>query len=252
MRKSLVFLYVTITIISFCFVLSPLAQEKKEGEEIYTIKQGDTLWDISAKFLKDPFLWPKLWQRNPYVTNPHWIYPGQPIRLVSPEELMKEAPKEAGKEPEIKKAEPAPVEKKPEVVEGKPAEVKPGEAKRGEETPTVFPEARTAGFVSDVNLRGIGMVVENKDGKVLLAEGDIIYLAFRTFDPVLVGNKYTTIRPARLVKHPSTGKIIGRKYLVTGNIQIIDQQGNFYTAKVIEAFDYVSNGDLVRPYMKDK
>ena len=127
MRKYWVVLYIMVIVISFCFVLSPLAQEKKEGEEIYTIKQGDTLWDISSKFLKDPFLWPKLWQRNPYITNPHWIYPGQPIRLVPAEELRKEMPKEAVKEPEIKKGETPPAEKKPEVAEGKPAEVKPAE-----------------------------------------------------------------------------------------------------------------------------
>src|SRR5512136_1301773 len=81
--------------------LFPLAQEKKDGEEVYTIKKGDTLWDISAKFLKDPFLWPKLWQRNPYITNPHWIYPGNPIRLSGIEEKKKEAPQEEPKkEPE--------------------------------------------------------------------------------------------------------------------------------------------------------
>jgi len=104
MRKLAGFFFIVV-IISLCFTLSPLAQEKNEGEELYTIKQGDTLWDISARFLKDPFLWPKLWQRNPYITNPHWIYPGQPVRLVPLEELMREVPREAVKEPEIKEPE---------------------------------------------------------------------------------------------------------------------------------------------------
>ncbi len=81
--------FITVLILSFCFSLSPLAQEKKEAENVYTIKQGDTLWDISSKFLKDPFLWPKLWQRNPYITNPNWIYPGQLIHLSPAEDLKK-------------------------------------------------------------------------------------------------------------------------------------------------------------------
>ena len=88
----------------FCVPLFLSAQEKKEGEEVYTIKKGDTLWEISSKFLKDPFLWPKLWQRNPYITNPHWIYPGQPIRLATmepPKEVCsrcQEGRTDAGKE----------------------------------------------------------------------------------------------------------------------------------------------------------
>ena len=265
MKRFFSFLFIIVFIISFGFVLDPLAQEKKEGEEIYTIKQGDTLWDISAKFLKDPFLWPKLWQRNPYITNPHWIYPGQPVRIVPVEELMKEIPKEAVKEPEIKKAEPTPGEEKPPVAEAKPeaepaevkpelepVEVKPVEEKLLEEKPGVFPEVRTAGFIGDINFRGIGIILDNRDGKNLLSEGDIVYMAFRTADPVMVGNKYTIFRPGRYVRHPVTKRKIGMKYLITGNVQVIDQQGNFYTGKIIEAFDAVTMGDLLRPYLKDK
>ena len=272
MKRFFIILSAVVVIISFGFVFHPLAQEKKEGEELYTIKQGDTLWDISAKFLKDPFLWPKLWQRNPYITNPHWIYPGQPVRIVPAEELMKEVPKEAVKEPEIKKAEPTPAEGKPPVAEGKPegepaegkpeelkpmevkpVEEKPLEERPLEEKPAVFPEVRSAGFVGDINLRGIGVILEARDGKNLMSEGDIVYMAFRTADPVLVGNKYTIFRAARLVRHPVTGKKIGRKYLITGNLQVIDQQGNFYTGKILESqLESIMVGDMLRPYMHDK
>src|SRR5687768_12619042 len=44
--------------------------------DAYTIQSGDTLWDICARMLGDPFFWPKLWTFNQYITNPHWIYPG--------------------------------------------------------------------------------------------------------------------------------------------------------------------------------
>ncbi len=234
------------------FLLSPLAQERKEGEEIYTIKQGDTLWDISARFLKDPFLWPKLWQRNPYITNPHWIYPGQPVRLSPLEEVKKEEPKkvvveekpkEVAKEPEVKKVVEPPPEKAPIVV----VEKKP----EGEK-PTVFPEIRSAGFFSDVDYRGIGIILESKEGKTLMAEGDICYLAFKTAEPVLIGDKYTVFRASELIVHPITGKRMGRRYNITGNIQIIDRYGTFYTAKVIEAFDAIEKGDLIRPYLKER
>jgi len=61
----------------------PLSALSPSAPEIYTVKTGDTLWDISGIFLTSPWRWPELWGMNKQqVRNPHLIYPGQTLKLV--------------------------------------------------------------------------------------------------------------------------------------------------------------------------
>jgi hypothetical protein len=74
----------SIAALLLCYTGLVNAQEltlKPDAPKNYTVKQGDTLWDISGLYLAQPWLWPQLWKLNPQVDNPHLIYPGDVLSL---------------------------------------------------------------------------------------------------------------------------------------------------------------------------
>ena len=127
-------------------------EEMSPQTRVYVVKGGDTLWEISSRFLDGPWYWPQLWALNPYITNPHLIYPGEPIALgqapqvqvaqAQPPQVIEEQPATAAPAPE--EAAPAPEEAAPAPEEAAPAPeaaaTAPEEAAPAPEAAALVPE----------------------------------------------------------------------------------------------------------------
>jgi hypothetical protein len=192
--------------------------------EIYVVKRGDTLWDISAHYLGGPFAWPRLWALNPSVTNPHWIYPGDQLRLSAA----------AG----------------PPTAEGVPVQP-PEPAGRGlaPKLPT-RPEVllRTAGFVEPGELESAGKIIGAPAETRMLATLDEVYVEVKAAQPLEPGQRYAIYTPTRKVDHPRTGKHLGSIVEIFGDLEVKAVEKNHIVRGIIrDAVNPVERGYRVGP-----
>jgi len=251
MKTKTIFVLALLAVFVGLTCFSAYGQE--EENDIYVIKKGDTLWDLSDEFLKNPYEWPELWQRNQYITNPHLIYPGNLIRLhgkptPAPAEVLKE--EEAvktvtGAEPVTEAAETAEI--KGEVEE---ASVPPEEAGEvpGAEGKEVVQVLRRGGGVQLLILEeeSLGKIIDARFQKRLLCQGDTVYLAMKERAPE-VGDRFTVFRTTKVLKNPYTKKTTKKVY-VLGALEVTATKGVLYQAEITDSFDAIWRGDEVMTF----
>ena len=222
----------------------PKEAPKENGGRIYTIKQGDTLWDISNTYLKDPFLWPFIWKANLYITNPDLIYPGN--KLVIPSL----AP--------IERALQAPVVPQEQLV-GKPTTTVPEEEQRALAKKFILPEEAPVPIIDKYAMLNAGFVNQEESGDVIVGSkeektiygyDDIVYVTIESKEAAL-GDKFLIYQPLDTVKHPVTGKTFGRLIKVLGILQLTEKGApGTYAARITISFNFAEKGSMLTPYQE--
>jgi hypothetical protein len=237
----------------------------------YTIVKGDTLWDLSQKFLSNPWYWPKIWSLNPSIENPHWIYPGNKLRIV-PGEGGAQAPAQVqAEEPGIDaEALNSPDEPQPgaswetavntsdtpdlEVVKKNSRESRAAlnsvsvSGKLTFSPPPVL-SVRTSGLVTPEEMRGAGTLEASFEEKQMLATYDTAYARFRRGVTVGIGEKLLIFRPEGPIVHPVSHRILARQTKTVGVVKVISIQGTQATVQIERTFEEIERGDLVRPWI---
>jgi hypothetical protein len=239
------------------------------GARTHEIKSGDTLWQLAQQYYSNAYLWPQLWESNTWITDAHWIYPGD-VLLVGGEGTPAAdgtATTTGGEGGALTTVTPR--------TGGTLAD---GEnAFNATQTDDGFAVARMAvtnnpiaigteadifcyGYIGDPNEAMPNYVQSHEDVDVKYlprrpeisasaANGDLVYVAGGAATGLVAGETYIVVQPEELVKHPATGAIVGRQYNYVGQLRILctDTEPGVSRAIVVDSCREINIGARLKP-----
>lgn len=221
MRKLLYALAATALLFTSWAQAQP--ELRSDHPERYTVVKGDTLWDISARFLNNPWYWPEIWHVNPQVANPHLIYPGDRLALVYID----------GK-PRITKVASNGVVKLSPQVRSEPIDT-PIPAIPLDAISSFLTDTR---IVSPEELEGAPYVLEGEDGRIITGAGDRVYA--RGDKPA---DKVGIFRRTKEFRDPDTGEFLGLEARSIGAGNITAENGDVLTLRLTKSNQEIRIGD---------
>jgi hypothetical protein len=186
--------------------------------ELHVVRSGDTLWDICWYYFNDPWQWPKIWSYNPQITNPHWIYPGDLVRLLPRGTFVGQPDPEPDR-----RVDPVPAPQR-----------------------RIESSVTTTAFVEKPELDTAIVIDGAVDEKTLLGTGDEVYLSYNEKNPPQVGKKYSIYIPGREVKYNQ--KNFGSYVRLQGTLEVVSsRQDKRARGRILEANMEIERGAKVGP-----
>ena len=196
---------------------------------LHEVVRGDTLWDITEQYFRDPFEWPRVWSLNPQISNPHWIYPGDEVRLEGEQISGGEGPQVAG--PASSSA------------------ADQAESRSPRSPLTTSFVLRQLAFVDRADLETAAHVAGSPTERQLLTFGDTIYLD--EVGGLRAGETYAIYTDEREVRHPHSGEVVGAYVRLLGEVEILGvRDGERAIARIVRAVDVVERGARVAPLVR--
>ena len=235
-------------LLAFSQISQVMAQEPTpsgatdEETYVHVVVKGDTLWDICEGLYGNPWVWPKVWQLNPHITNPHWIYPGTELRVYY--EIPKgfetvTATEESAPKPELEP------EVTPTSTPTPPPPPLPPKAPS-----LTFSEIDQVGFITPFRPEGDGVILGEERQRKLIGAADKIYLQFQKSAKEEKGDRFFVFTTSDIIKHPVTNKEVGYLNRIMGVVEVTEVSEEFAKALVISSYDSLSPGDKLMPYKK--
>ena len=182
-----------------------LSELAPNAPDSYTVKSGDTLWDISGLFLKSPWRWPELWGMNlDQIRNPHLIYPGQLLVLdkSSGRGRLTVGQQLGGGDGRL-----SPRVRASEVNNGIPAV----------NLAQIEPFLNEAVIFEEGELTSAPRIVSAQDNRVLLTRGDLAY----TRGDLKGLRNFRAFREPTPLRDPVTKEVLGYEGVFLGNVELV-------------------------------
>lgn len=210
-----------------------ISQELKAGHpDEYVVQKGDTLWDISARFLEDAWLWPEIWHINEQVKNPHLIYPGDILRLV----YIDGQPRLVVDRGVIKLSPKVRETTYEEAISSIPLD----------SVREFFTQNRVA---TAKELKEAPYMVAGPESRIMVAAGDTLYVR----GPMTEGvNVYAVFKEGDKYRDPDTGDVLGVRAESKGTVRYQNTSGEISRMGVIQSTGEISIGDHLLPLEQDQ